>query len=104
MPKKKRGKKIDIKPLPQEPLKGQYYWCVNCGHHGDYGSYKVRNIKCEECGYDALAMYTMEEMKDDNVKNIWPERFIKKSKAKTESRSTTEKTVSERIAEIRDKK
>lgn len=33
-----------------EENKIRYYWCVNCGHHGDFGFYRTRNIKCDKCG------------------------------------------------------
>lgn len=43
----------------------RYYWCVNCGYHGDFGFERHRNIKCQCCDYDELALYTEEEWKED---------------------------------------
>lgn len=55
----------------------QYYWCVNCGHHGDLRKkYKIKK-SCEECGYDEITPYTKEEIEENE--NLWMERFKKKS-------------------------
>lgn len=40
----------------------QYYWCVNCGHAGDFGRKRLRVLNCEKCNYDALTPYEMEEI------------------------------------------
>lgn len=34
----------------------RYYWCVNCGFHGDFKKHRVRNIQCEKCNYTDLHM------------------------------------------------
>lgn len=55
----------------------QYYWCVNCGHHGDFGRVRYRMLECENCGYEDLAEYTKEEIQEDDKLTI--ERFKKKN-------------------------
>lgn len=32
----------------------RYYYCVNCGHHGDFKRPKKRSIECQECSYKDL--------------------------------------------------
>lgn len=32
----------------------KFYWCVNCGYHGDFKFYRSKNIKCEICEYSEL--------------------------------------------------
>ena len=44
-----------------EPKAVRYYWCVNCGHHGDFGFWRQRGIKCEKCEYEVLASYSWDE-------------------------------------------
>lgn len=51
----------------------QYYWCVNCGHHGDFGKLKIRGIECESCGYDMLTTYTKEEINE--CENLTLDKF-----------------------------
>ena len=41
--------------------KTRYYWCVNCGHHGDYGKERQRGVKCEKCDYDDITPLDKEE-------------------------------------------
>ena len=40
----------------------RYYWCVNCGHHGDFGKVRKTKLVCENCEYDDLTDYTEEEI------------------------------------------
>lgn len=47
----------------------RYYWCVNCGNHGDFKFYRARNVKCEECAYDPLTELDEEEY------NEWKNSF-----------------------------
>jgi hypothetical protein len=32
----------------------QYYSCINCGHHGDFGYERKRSLNCENCDYDMI--------------------------------------------------
>ena len=41
----------------------RYYWCVNCGMHGDFGFYRARSVKCTRCDYEALC-----ELEEDEYK------------------------------------
>lgn len=43
------------------PNKFQFYWCVNCGHTGDFGFERQKNIKCEECSYEDIVNLDQEE-------------------------------------------
>jgi len=125
MAKKKKKKKVDI---PAEPriTEGQWYWCVNCGHHGDYGFHRKKNVKCEMCNYEDVSLYTKEEINDEWLDNVWLERFKTKKQAdqelkdnppksflpnpfsiedkvetKTESKTTKEKSLADQLAEIK---
>jgi hypothetical protein len=39
----------------------RYYWCVNCGKHGDFGFYRKRLVICENCNYNDLAELDQED-------------------------------------------
>lgn len=39
----------------------KYYWCVNCGYHGDFGFERQRNVKCEKCEYEDICEFDKEE-------------------------------------------
>lgn len=58
----------------KEPF--QYYWCINCGHHGDFGKTRIRGTDCEECGYEDVTPFNKEEITED--KDLSFEKFIKK--------------------------
>lgn len=112
----KRKKKVQP-VIPAEPVvtTGQWYWCVNCGHHGDFGFHRKNNVKCEMCGYDDVSLWTLEEINDEHLDNIWLGRFKTKKqadkdkakgtsltpKATTESKEPKKKSVQEQLAEIR---
>lgn len=82
-------------PAYVPPTEGQWYWCVNCGHHGDYGYHRKRNVKCEECGYEDINLYTLEEINDPDLDNVWLERFKKKGDVETTEHKELMKTVKE---------
>lgn len=44
----------------KEPIR--YYWCVNCGHHGDFGKEYLINKNCENCDYDDVTGFTKQEI------------------------------------------
>ena len=85
---KKRKKKVQpvVSSKPVETT-GQWYWCVNCGHHGDFGYHRKNNVKCEMCGYDEPSLWTLEEINDPFLDNIWLERFKTKKQADKEKES-----------------
>ena len=62
---KKKNKKLNISLQTKEPIETRYYWCVNCGHHGDYGKVRKRGLVCEECSYDDVTPYTEKEINSD---------------------------------------
>lgn len=72
-----KRKKIDISDLKSTNTNTptRYYWCVNCGHHGDFGYLRIRGLNCENCGYDMIADYTTEEIEDS--KDLTFDRFKK---------------------------
>lgn len=73
--------------LPKEEIsETRYYWCVNCGHHGDYGFVRKRGLNCEMCAYDAIATYSLEEINDPTLDNVSLDRFKKKKATETESK------------------
>jgi len=39
----------------------KYYWCVDCGYHGEFKIYRQRNLNCEYCNYDAICELDEEE-------------------------------------------
>lgn len=39
----------------------KYYFCVNCGYHGEFKFFRQRNIKCECCQYDAVTELDQED-------------------------------------------
>ena len=49
----------------------RFYWCVNCGNHGDFGFYRARGVKCQECQYDELTEL------DESEYNDWYREFGK---------------------------
>lgn len=49
----------------QEQQGTQYYWCVNCGNHGNFKRRRQRGVACEECKYDGLTPYELEEIMAD---------------------------------------
>lgn len=46
--------------MENEPT--QYYWCVNCGNHGNFGKLRVRSVNCESCGYENITPFTKDEI------------------------------------------
>lgn len=42
----------------------RYYWCVNCGYHGDFGFERLRNQTCESCNYDGVTGYEEDELEE----------------------------------------
>lgn len=103
---KKKKKAEPPKPQKPERTEGRWYWCVNCGHHGDYGSVRKRNVKCEMCEYEEVSLYTLEEINDEWLDNIWLDRFktkkqMEKPETTTESKKTKEKSLKEKLAEIK---
>lgn len=54
----------------------KYYYCTNCGTHGDLGKHYKINKNCEHCDYSAITPFTEEEIKED--KDLWMDRFKKK--------------------------
>lgn len=60
------------------------YCCVNCGYHGDFGFYRVRNVKCDICSYEDLAELTEEEFANwkKNYKKFQDENPFYKTKGK----------------------
>lgn len=48
----------------------RYYWCVNCGHHGDFRFERERNIKCDHCGYEHLTELDKEEYETSFSKHV----------------------------------
>lgn len=120
MAKRRKKQKVEkVVAEPPKPVETQYYWCVNCGHHGDYGSIRKRGLKCELCDYDEITPYDLEEINDPFMDNVWLERFRTKAQvdkgipketpaerdarteSKTKSIKTETKSVKDRIAEIR---
>ena len=49
--------------------KVRYYWCVNCGNHGDYGKKRQRGITCQECDYDEITPLDQQEW-DEHWKQV----------------------------------
>ena len=114
-----RERKKVTPPVQAEPIitEGQYYWCVNCGHYGDYGFVRKNSLKCEICDYNPISLYTLEEINESTADNIYLERFKTKNKAKVEfiveankfvvenssmaKNLLPEKTLAEKLAEIR---
>jgi len=129
---KKRKKKVQP-VVASEPVEttGQWYWCVNCGHHGDFGYHRKNNVKCEMCGYDEPSLWTLEEINDPDLdldikrfktkkQTLLNEEYEKKASSKhkgymkavekakvllakieTESKEPKEKSIQEKLAEIR---
>lgn len=78
---KKKKKKKEPTPIADPRLtEGQWYWCVNCGHHGDFEKVRKRGIKCEVCEYDDITFFELEEINNPIYDNIWLERFVTKKK------------------------
>lgn len=47
----------------------EYYWCVNCGHHGKYTFRRLVTHVCDECRYDSVTPFELEEiMQDEHLK------------------------------------
>lgn len=42
----------------------RYYFCVNCGYHGDFSFDRKRNIKCESCDYEDVTELSKEEYEE----------------------------------------
>jgi len=42
----------------------RYYWCVNCGHYGDFKVERIRKIKCQKCEYTELTELDRQEYID----------------------------------------
>ena len=47
-----------------EETKIQYYWCVNCGYHGNFGRPRSRGVTCQKCDYDCLTQFSLEEIRE----------------------------------------
>lgn len=45
----------------------RYYWCVNCGTHGDFGRYRKTRIFCRHCTYTDVCTYTDAEIEEDET-------------------------------------
>lgn len=75
MPKRKKKKQEPTVPVYTKPSEGRYYWCVNCGHHGDYGKVRKRNLNCEVCDYEDITIWTQEEINDPWLDDITVDRF-----------------------------
>lgn len=43
----------------------EYYWCVNCGYSGKFTYRKYRSICCQNCRYEHLTPYELEEINSD---------------------------------------
>jgi hypothetical protein len=43
----------------------KYYWCVNCGNHGMFKIPKFTQSFCQNCAYDLLTPFTLDEIKED---------------------------------------
>lgn len=56
----------------------RYYWCVNCGYHGDYGKVKKRNLTCEKCQYTKIAYYEYLEIVEDGDMELDTFKLVKK--------------------------
>ena len=114
----KKKKKVEQAIVDNHDLtEGQYYWCVNCGHHGDYGFVRKNSIKCEMCDYDPVTLYSLEEINDPFLDSVWIERFKTKKQAQIElvieknkfviqkssmaKNLLPEKTLAEKLADIR---
>lgn len=81
MAKKKKKKVQPTLPVIPELTSGQYYWCVNCGHHGDYGFHRKKSIKCEVCEYNDVTLWTLEDINDPFLDNLNIEDFKTKKQA-----------------------
>lgn len=44
---------------------GRYFWCVDCGHRGDYGYRREAHFICLKCNYDLVTVYEREEILED---------------------------------------
>jgi len=71
----KKRKKPTVLPVEPRVTSGQYYWCVNCGHYGNFGFHRKNNVKCEICDYDEPCITSLEEINDPFLDNVWIERF-----------------------------
>jgi len=49
----------------------KYYWCVNCGWHGEYKTPRYRGIVCEKCNYDAISKLDEKEWKQEAKNKPW---------------------------------
>lgn len=45
----------------------RYYWCVNCGHHGDFKRPKKRSIECQECSYKDIIALDKDEFEEKMI-------------------------------------
>ncbi len=75
MAKRKKKKVEPVVPTTPELTDGQWYWCVNCGHHGDFGFHRKKSVKCESCLYEWVTIWTLEEINDEHIDHVWLERF-----------------------------
>jgi Zn ribbon nucleic-acid-binding protein len=68
---------LEPKVLSQRNDGMEYYWCVNCGHHGKF-KFRRQNMQvCTECGYDSLTQFELDEILEDehlksNFKEVLP--------------------------------
>lgn len=53
----------------------RYYWCVNCGYHGDFKFDRQKSIKCNSCDYEDLT-----ELEDDEWNEYGRERNAEQNK------------------------
>ncbi len=42
----------------------QYYWCVNCGHYGNFNKVRIFKLQCEKCNYDELTKFELQEIQE----------------------------------------
>lgn len=42
----------------------QFYWCGNCGFHGDYGKQRKTRLFCRDCNYDDVTHFTETEIQE----------------------------------------
>lgn len=115
---KRKKKKVEAKiPVVEKPTETRYYWCVNCGHHGDYGSIRKRGLRCELCDYDDVCPYTEKEIESDSfhwgLDTFKTKKQVEKKEKnphrgssfdsflKEEKIEINEKSVAEKLAEIR---
>lgn len=61
----------------EEKVAHQFYWCVSCGSHGDFGKLRKTRLFCRECGYEDISLYTQEDI--DESEDLKFRRFLRKT-------------------------